>query len=96
MISKTISTSTHDSGVIIGHTTTPIRDRFIPPFMTPVALIPIDVSSYDLDITLDLRGGMVSFIGTEELELEVPYGNGSDDYDYEYLVPDRDFRKYRY
>ena len=44
----------------------------------------IDVSSYDLDITLDLRGGMVSFIGTEELELEVPYGNGSGDYSYEY------------
>jgi hypothetical protein len=37
----------------------------------------IDVSSYGLDITLDLRGGMVSYIGTAELELEVPYGNGA-------------------
>ena len=44
----------------------------------------IDVSSYGLDITLDLRGGMVSYIGTAELELEVPYGNGSDEYTLEY------------
>ena len=44
----------------------------------------IDVSSYGLDITLDLRGGTVSYIGTAELELEVPYGNGSGDYTYEY------------
>jgi len=44
----------------------------------------IDVSNYGLDITLDLRGGMVSYIGTAELELEVPYGNGSDDYTLEY------------
>ena len=44
----------------------------------------IDVSSYELDITLDLRGGMISYIGTAELELEIPYGNGSSDYTYEY------------
>ena len=44
----------------------------------------IDVSSYGLDITLDLRGGMVSYIGTAELELEVPYGNGAYEYNHEY------------
>ena len=33
---------------------------------------------------MDLRGGTVSYIGTAELELEVPYGNGSGDYTYEY------------
>ncbi|SVD72428.1 uncharacterized protein METZ01_LOCUS425282, partial [marine metagenome] len=44
----------------------------------------IVLSGYDLDITLDLRGGTISYIGTAELELEVPYGNGSSDYDYEY------------
>jgi hypothetical protein len=44
----------------------------------------IVLSGYDLDITLDLRGGMISYIGTAELELEVPYGNGSSDYGYEY------------
>ena len=44
----------------------------------------IDVSSYTIDITLDLRGGMVSYIGTAEIELEIPYGNGSGEYNLEY------------
>ena len=44
----------------------------------------IDLSSYSIDTSLDLRGGSVSYIGTDELELEVPYGNASWQYDYVY------------
>ena len=44
----------------------------------------IDLSSYSIDSSLDLRGGSVSYIGTDELELEVPYGNASWQYDYVY------------
>jgi len=44
----------------------------------------IDVSSYDLDCTINLTPGTVSYIGTAELELEVPDGNGSGDYTLEY------------
>ena len=44
----------------------------------------IDLSSYSVDTSLDLRGGSVSYIGTDELELEVPYGNGSWQYEYIY------------
>jgi serralysin len=40
----------------------------------------IDVSGYTIDITLDLRGGMVSYIGTNELRAKIPDGNGSSDY----------------
>jgi len=43
----------------------------------------IDLTSYSIDTTLDLRPGSVSYIGTAELELEVPYGNGSWQYDWE-------------
>ena len=44
----------------------------------------IVLSSFDLDISLDLRGGTISYIGTEELEMEIPYGNGDGDYYYGY------------
>jgi len=44
----------------------------------------IDASSYTLDITLNLVGGNISYIGTDELKIEQPYGNGSDDWDYAY------------
>jgi hypothetical protein len=44
----------------------------------------IDLSSYSLDITLNLVGGNISYIGTDELKIEKPWGNGSDDWDYAY------------
>jgi len=44
----------------------------------------IDLSSYSLDITLNLVGGNISYIGTDELKIENPWGNGSSDWDYAY------------
>jgi len=43
----------------------------------------IDLSSYSIDSILDLRPGSVSYIGTNEIELEVPYGNRSWEYNFE-------------
>ena len=43
----------------------------------------IDLSAYTINTTLDLRPGSVSYIGTNELEFEVPYGNGSWEWNWE-------------
>jgi len=43
----------------------------------------IDLSAYTINTTLDLRPGSVSYIGTNELDFEVPYGNRSWEWDWQ-------------